>query len=267
MSPELLRERTVRREDGLLGRMGELSVRLARTPEDIAAAQSLRHRVFVENGAASPKGREHGLETDRFDGLCDHLLVEDRCGQTVGTYRLLCGNAGTAFYTDGEFDLAPALARHRGRRLLELGRSCVHPSHRDRRTIELLWQGVWAYAVERKIEVMFGCASLPGTEPCMHAEGLSILHERTTPPEWHVGARGAQGFSIASVARRVAEPRRALEALPPLVKGYLRLGGRFGPDAVIDPDFGCIDVLVVLERAWITPRYLRHYGNDASRFA
>ena len=243
----------------LLGRIGRLSARLARGSAEVEAAQRLRFDVFGH-------GRL-GLDADAFDDLCDHVVVVDEAsGATVATYRLLPGERlgpGERFYSQDEFDLAPLLRRHASARFLELGRSCVAPAYRDRRTMELLWHGTWAYAVERGIDVMLGCASLPGTDTAAHAPALAFLHAHArAEPDWRVWAVPGRGVAMEGEA----DPR-ALRLLPPLIKGYLRLGACVGEEAVVDRDFGTTDVLVLLRRERIARRYLDHYGADASRFA
>ena len=168
----------------LLGRIGSLEVRLARDEAEIAAAQEVRYRVFYDEMGAQ-KGALQALDrrdADRFDPVCDHLLVLDsnisgpEHNRIVGTYRLLRQEAAIAaggFYSQDEFDLPDLVARHPGERFLELGRSCVLPDYRSKRTIEVLWQGIWAYTNHQRIGVMTGCASFPGTDPAVHAEALS----------------------------------------------------------------------------------------------
>ena len=256
-------------DDDVLGRLGGLVARLARSEAEVEAAQRLRHRVFVNECGASPVGRESGREGDALDAACDHLLVLDG-GRIAGTYRLLRGEVAARIgghYSAAEFDVAPMLARHPHRRFLELGRSCTLPDYRNRRTIELLWQGVWAYALRHDLDVMFGCASLPGLDPERHAAALGFLaRHAATSAEWCV--RGHDPIArIGGFGSAAADRRAALAALPPLVKGYLRLGGRVGPDVVADPDFRCLDLMMVLPREAIARRYLAHYGADARRFA
>lgn len=257
-------------EGAVLGRLGRLVARLAQGPRDVARAQALRHAVFVEEGGASRVGREAGLESDALDGVCDHLLVEEAGTATViGTYRLLTDTVARRegrFYSDAEFEVSELVARNPERRFLELGRSCVAPGWRGRRTIELLWQGVWAYALAHGSDAMIGCVSLPGTDPAPHAGTLGLLGGAAlAPPAWQARARrGSERVPLPDGPEH-APDRAALGGLPPLLKGYLRLGGRVGPDAVIDRDFNCIDVFVALPREAIARRYLRHYGVDADR--
>ncbi|MBB4005299.1 GNAT family N-acetyltransferase [Aurantimonas endophytica] len=261
-----------------LGRIGQLEVRLARGPAEVKAAQQLRYRVFYEEMSAQPSKFQKMTRRDRdgFDRYCDHLLVIDQARpgpiaeRIVGTYRLMRSDVAAlagGFYTAQEFDIAPMLARHAGKRFLELGRSCVLKEYRGKRTVELLWQGIWSYVIAHDIDAMFGCASLAGTDPDALAARLAFLREHASAPaEWHVRALPSRG-TFLSGSVQIADPRRALSDLPPLLKGYLRIGGYIGEGAVVDHQFGTTDVLVVLPRERINPRYIGHYGADAGRFA
>ncbi len=264
----------------VLGASGSLEIRLARTAREVRRAQRLRYQVFHEEKAATPDARCRFLrrDIDEWDAACDHLIVVDRdrmdvrpgrppLPMVVGTYRLLRQEeaARTGFYTQGEFDVAPLIARHPDKRFLELGRSCVLAGYRDKRTVELLWHGVWAYVRHHRIDVMFGCASLEGTDPTRLADQLALLGAQG-------GARGEWAAS-AHVARRVemggpcVDARTVLKALPPLLKGYLRLGALIGDGAVVDHQFGTTDVLVVLPVSRINPRYVAYYGAGGERYA
>src|SRR5665213_2395221 len=155
-----------------LGAIGSLELRLATTKKEIRRAQKLRYRVFFEEGGAIPDqtARLIGRDICAFDRVCDHLIVLDHAAtspggasKVVGAYRLLrqdVAEANFGFYSAGEFDIAPLIARHSGKRFLELGRSCVARGYRGKPTLELLWRGVWAYVQHHRIDAMFGCASL-----------------------------------------------------------------------------------------------------------
>ncbi|MCT9000059.1 GNAT family N-acetyltransferase [Chelativorans intermedius] len=263
----------------VLGRIGPLEVRLARGADEVAAAQSIRFRVFYQEMGARPASLEalEERDADRFDAVCDHLLVIDTSlagserERIVGTYRLLTQeNAAAAggFYSQDEFELEALVARHPQRRFLELGRSCVLPAYRSKRTIELLWQGIWAYCRQRNIDVMTGCASFPGTVPAAHAEPLSFLaHFCQAEGPWYVRARQARYAAMDLMPREAINAKTALAAMPPLIKGYLRLGARFGDGCVVDPDFSTTDVLVILPVEAISERYIAYYGQEAERFA
>lgn len=260
-------------EDAILGQIGSLQVRLARSEADVEAAQALRFQVFVrEMGAlASPCARADELDSDEFDPVCDHLLVIDTSVEggmadcIVGTYRLLPqARAEGGFYSDSEFELRELVARHPSRRFLELGRSCVLPAYRSKRTIELLWQGIWAYCRRKEIDVMVGCASFAGTVPSQHAQALSFLaHNFQAQDDWHVRARTERYSSMDLMPNEAIDPKAALACTPPLIKGYLRLGARFGEGCVVDHEFDTTDVLVVLPVENIPSRYLAYYGADA----
>jgi putative hemolysin len=256
-----------------LGAIGSLELRLATTKKEIRKAQKLRYRVFFEEGGAIADATARLIRRDicRFDRVCDHLIVVDHAASTrgggakvVGAYRLLrqeVAEANFGFYSAGEFDIAPLLARHKGKRFLELGRSCVAPGHRGKPTLELLWRGIWAYVQHHRIDAMFGCASLEGAEPAAHAAALSCLHRSAlASPEWSAAAAHGRGVDMAGLPEGATDPRAAIRALPPLVKGYWRVGAKFGGQAVVDPKFGTTDVFVIMPIAQIEARYLRYFA-------
>jgi len=260
------------------GRIGDLEVRLARTRAEIRLAQRLRYEVFYEEMSAKPSGltKFRRLDEDDFDALCDHLLVVDtskpevrRKGRApmpavVGTYRLLrqgVAERHQGFYTAREYDIAPLIASKPDKRFVELGRSCVLAPYRTKRTIELLWHGLWTYVRENDIDVLFGCASFEGTNPRAHAMALSYLNQTAAAPaEWHCRARASEYQPMALLPQTDIDARAASKALPPLIKAYLRVGAFVGDGAVVDRQFGTTDVLVVLPVERIKPRYFEHYG-------
>jgi putative hemolysin len=263
-----------------LGRVGDLEVRLARSAREVKAAQRLRFQVFYEemSAAAPATALLSRRDRDAFDPLCDHLLVLDHRVATpkgppkvVGTYRLLRQEVAErhfGFYSAGEFDIEPLIAAHRGRRFLELGRSCVLAPYRNKKTVELLWHGIWTYVLHHRIDVMIGCASLEGTDPSRLALPLAFLHHHAGALEpWRARALPERYVSMDRMAREAIDPKAALHALPPLVKGYLRLGAAFGDGAVVDRQFGTTDVLVVLPVERISERYLGYFGPAAERYA
>ena len=267
-------------EDGaVLGRIGSLEVRLARDSSEIAAAQEVRYRVFYEElGAGSgPPDAPDQRDADRFDAVCDHLLVFDTSlpgpehAGIVGTYRLLRqerARAAGGFYSSDEFELEALVARHPGLRFLELGRSCVLPAYRSKRTIEALWQGIWAYVNHHVIGVMTGCASFHGTVPAAHAEALSCLAHNFRPsPEWDTRAVSGRYVDMDLMPAEAVSMRSAIAAMPPLIKGYLRLGAKIGDGCVIDHDFGTTDVFIVLPVEAIGMRYINYYATESDRFA
>ncbi len=262
----------------VLGRSGHLEIRLARSARDVRRAQRLRYQVFYEEMSAVPNARARLLrrDIDAFDAVCDHLLVVDTarldmrpgrkpCPMVVGTYRLLRQDkaGSTGFYSQGEFDIASLIARHKGKRFLELGRSCVLEEYRTKKTVELLWHGIWAYVRHHHIDVMFGCASLEGVDPTQLRERLGFLHHNARATgEWSARAHPFKHVAMDTLPAHAIDAKAALKALPPLLKGYLRIGARFGDGAVIDRQFGTTDVLVVLPVSHIEPRYVEYYGGE-----
>ena len=266
-----------------LGRLGNLEVRLANSAAEIRRAQKLRYQVFFEEMSARGGGQTHRArrDADSFDRICDHLLVLDHAAsdhsllgrrpKLVGTYRMLrddVARLNRGFYTAGEFDIAPLIDRKPSLKFLELGRSCVLAPYRSKRTVELLWHGAWWYVCAHDIGVMIGCASLEGTDPDRLALQLSFLHHNArAPEEWRVQAHDRYYVEMNRMPASAIDKGRALRALPPLIKGYLRLGAFVGSGAVIDREFGTTDVCIVLPVAAICPRYVEHFGPDASRYA
>jgi L-ornithine Nalpha-acyltransferase len=270
-------------DNPVLGRIGNLEVRLATSTREIQSAQRLRYRVFYEEMSAVPDQMARLLrrDMDAFDDICDHLLVLDHgkgeCGvrgarpEVVGTYRLLRQDVAArhgGFYSASEYAIGPVIARHPGMRVLELGRSCVLAPYRNKRTVELLWHGIWTYVLRHRIDVMLGCASLEGTDPARLALPLAFLHHyAAAPDEWRARALDHLRIPMDLVPRDEIDPKAALQALPPLIKGYLRIGASFGDGAVVDHQFGTTDVLVVLPVSAINPRYIDHFGANACRHA
>ena len=253
---------------------GALEVRLAETEAEVEQAQRLRYHIFYEEMAAvpSPRMREERRDFDKFDEVCDHLLVVDRSaigddGQplVVGTYRLTrdvdAARAG-GFYTAGEFDLSKMLSGNPGIRCLELGRSCVLKSYRNRTTtMQLLWKGLMAFVARFSIDLMFGCASFAGTDPDALALPLSYMHHfHPMPPNVAVRARSELYVAMNRMPKEAIDPKEGLRSLPPLLKGYLRAGGCIGDGAVIDRQFGTIDVFIYFPLSNIDARYKSRFG-------
>ena len=282
-----LREPNEALPSATLGRLGALEVRLARSKKDIKRAQRLRYNVFYRDGAAIADARTMLARRDKdaFDRICDHLLVIDHAATqpldgarafkrkppVVGTYRLLGQDAADrhgGFYTESEFDVGGLIERHSQLRFLELGRSCVLPPYRNKRTVELLWHGIWTYVRRHRFDVMIGCASLDGTDPDRLALQLSFLHHFAgAPAEWRANAHPGRRVEMNRIAKDAINPKAALHELPPLLKGYLRLGAVIGDGAVVDDQFGTTDVLVILPIGAINARYVQHFGADAERHA
>jgi putative hemolysin len=261
----------------IYGRIGSLEVRLARKKSEIRRAQRLRYKVFYEEMSATPGALAilSRRDEDAFDPIFDHLLVVDRGephngrrwrrSKVVGTYRVLrqeVADFHDGFYTQGEYDIAPLIQAKRDYRFIELGRSCVLKPYRNKRTLELLWQGVWSYVREHGADVMIGCASFEGTDPSAHAEALSFLyHNALAPEEWRVRAHEHLRIDLNMMPAEAVNARAARKALPPLIKGYLRVGAYVGDGAVIDHQFGTTDVFIIMPIKAINSRYFAHFGS------
>jgi putative hemolysin len=253
-------------------RAGPLGVRIACTAAEVDASQALRYRIFYQELGAHPDAdaAKDARDRDRYDAVADHLLVIDHTlgdglDSIVGTYRLIRQCAADRlgqFYSEDEYDLGPLL-KYDGVSL-ELGRSCVAAEYRSRAVMQLLWRGIAAYVFHHRIDLMFGCASLQGTDPDAVGIELSYLyHHHLAPPALRPRALPHRYIEMRRVERDAYDPRRALSRLPPLIKGYLRLGGFVGDGAVIDPQFNTTDVAVVVKTDLVTEKYYRHYERQA----
>ncbi len=261
-----------------------LEVRLASSAAEVDAAQALRYRVFYEEMGAKPTPAMTARlrDFDSLDDYCDHLLVIDhkdsKEGRVVGTYRLIRRAAAEkhgAFYSAGEYDITP-LINYPGE-ILELGRSCIDAEHRTGYVMQTLWKGLAGYIMQYDIKLMFGCASLPGTNPQDHALPLSYLYYHhlappalcaTALPERYVDMRllPREAFDPdAAFNDMKMDPRSGGNSLPPLIKGYLRVGGYVGDGAVIDEQFNTTDVCIIVKTDLITGRYMRHYERAGAK--
>lgn len=259
-----------------LGRVGSLEIRLAQTDREVRKAQRLRYKVFYKEMAArpDPQTKLTRRDADAFDAICDHLLVLDHDSpkkkfrrkepRIVGTYRLLRQDMADlygGFYSAAEFNIQPLIDTHPDLRFLELGRSCVLKDYRTKRTIELLWQGIWAYVQIHRIDVMIGCASLPGTNPDELAAPLTFLSKQgKAPAEWQVDAWPEIAVTLERTDPDSLNDKKALRALPPLLKAYMRVGCYFGKSAMVDYQFGTTDVFIIMPIANIDPKYIQHYS-------
>jgi putative hemolysin len=249
-------------------RAGNLQVRLAETWDEVDAALALRYRVFYDEmrARATPGLVAKQRDVDEFDPYCDHLLVLDNALGTgpaavVGTYRMLRRQGAAKvgrFYSSSEYDVRPIID-HTGE-ILEMGRSCIDAPHRTRAAMQLMWKGVTAYVLANRIDILFGCASLHGTDPAEMALPLSYLHHfHLAPPGLRPQALPARYVSMNLLAKDAIDAKAAMRDLPPMIKGYLRLGGVVGEGAVIDHDFNTVDVLVYVDMRNVTQKYYRHY--------
>lgn len=248
--------------------LNSLQVRLAETSEEIEAAQALRYRVFYEemSAAPTPEMKARRLDFDDFDPDCEHLLVFDleRNNGTpavVGTYRLMTRPAALrhgGFYTEQEYDVSP-LHRFPGG-IVEVGRSCVDPAYRSRGVMQMLWRGFADYVRHNDLNILFGCASFPGTEPKEMGPQLSYLHHHHLAPQTLRPRALAHHYVPMDVLPPSEFDAQAiLNELPPLIKGYLRLGGFVGDGAVVDHQFNTTDVCVIVKTDQLTEKYDRRY--------
>lgn len=252
-----------------------LAVRLATDQDDILGSQRLRYRVFVDELGAGGDLVDHVgcYERDRFDAHFDHLVLVDRRldprshDHVVGAYRLLpCDRARALgqFYGDSEYDLGPL--KRSGRRLVELGRSCVHRDHRRGAAMLLLWNGLAEYVLSRGIEIMFGVASFHGTDPQAHAMALSYLHHNHLAPEpLRVRAHDQHFQPMDLIAPAEIDNQAAQAAIPPLIRAYLRLGGFVGEGAFIDHGFNTIDVCLIMDTSAMSVKHLDFYHRKNPR--
>ncbi|MFN4087626.1 MAG: GNAT family N-acetyltransferase [Alphaproteobacteria bacterium] len=252
-----------------------MEVRLAATPAEVEAAQALRYRVFYEEmeAHASADTAASRRDADQFDEHCEHLLVIDHAlgagpEAVVGTYRFLRRSRAARigrFYSQDEYNIRRLLQGHD--EIMEVGRSCVDMRYRRHQTMQLLWRGIAQYVQHHGITLMFGCASFHGTDPDEHALPLSYLYyERMAPLGFRPKAVRERYVPMRRLPQHAVDPKAAVAALPPLIKGYLRLGGFVGDGAVIDEQFNTTDVCVVVKTDWVTGKYIRrYYGDEAAR--
>ena len=260
---------------------GALKIRMAATRDEVCIAQKLRYLVFHSELGAKLNAQNHlaKIESDPFDDICDHLLVIRETatnnsellvhdGSVIGTYRLLKQSVALknrGFYSQSEFDIMPLVARKPELKFLELGRSCILKDERGSAVIEILWQGIWNYVRQNQIDVMIGCASFDGTDIDVHRNSLQfLLNNNKAPEDWYVAAHRQNRIDLKSNAGATQDSRSIISHLPPLIKGYMRLGCFFGDGAVIDEMFNTIDVLVILPISKINPRYFARFGEPTS---
>lgn len=247
-------------------RLQELSVSLALSVDDVRASQRLRYRIFAEEMGAKLHTSEPGLDVDAFDPYCQHLIVRNETTREVvaSTRILLDAEARRAggFYSESEFDLKPLL--NTSGRILEIGRTCVHPDYRSGSAISLLWTGLAHYIDIRDYQYMIGCASIPmGHDGSEAVAVYELLKEKYLMPE------------ASRVQPKLPLPERSLPpqasqarpSVPPLLKAYIRLGARIGGEPCWDPLFDCADLLIVLSPAELERRYARRFLDGQDRKA
>ncbi len=243
----------------------EFYVKLAVTPDDLRAAQRLRYEVFVTElgGGGALVDHAAGLERDALDPFFDHLLLCDSGSDAVvGVYRLMRpeqAQAAGRYYSEGEYDVTPLRAS--GRRILELGRSCLHADVRGGMAMHHLWSALARYVADHRVEVLFGVASFHGTDIAALAQPLSLLHHRhLAPPELRVRALERSFETMDLIDEADLDRRAAMVQIPSLIKAYLRLGGCVGEGAYVDHAFNTVDVCLIMDTRQMSQRQARIYG-------
>lgn len=247
-----------------------LTLTLATTEEDRLAAERLRYEVFIEElgGDGALVDHDGRFERDQFDPVFDHLVLIDQrrdravLDHVVGVYRVLPGDRGARFYSEDEYDLT--LLKDSGRRLLELGRSCVRDGYRNGVALHLLWSGLADYVRARDIDVLFGVASLHGTNIEDLAAPLSLLHHKhLAPPALRVRAQEDVFQPMDLTPPEAIDRVAAMRAVPPLIKSYLKLGGFVGDGAFVDHTFNTTDVCLVIDTDLMSPTVRARYTGQA----
>ena len=248
----------------------EFEVRLAASDAELRAAQALRYRVFVEELGGDGPMVDHvaRLEKDRFDPFFDHLLLLDKTKSdaVVGVYRLLRDDQASAagqFYSEDEYDLS--VLKTSGRRIMELGRSCLDADYRGGPAMYHLWNGLAQYVAEHGIEVLFGVASFHGTDPAPLAQSLSLLHHRhLAPEELRVRTRPEHFQRLDLIDYDQIDRRAAMLNVPALIKAYLRLGGYVGEGAFVDHAFNTTDVCLIMDTQRLNAKQKSIYAKGVS---
>lgn len=238
----------------------KLTFNLARSVAEVAEAQRIRFKVFGEEMGANLPSADLGLDIDRFDEYCEHLLVRDHGNdKVVGTYRILppeqAVKAGS-YYSETEFDIS-RLENLRDR-MVEVGRSCVHPDYRDGATITQLWSGLADYIGKHNHEYLIGCASISMADGGHYAASVyNKIHKlHAAPAEYRVFPRCRLPLESLNGDMEVT--------VPPLIKGYLRLGAYIAGEPAWDPDFNCADVFILLPVSRLNARYAKHFMRKAT---
>lgn len=228
---------------------GRYRVRLAEDGDDVRRAQALRHLTFIDGSGAAE--RETSLDADRFDARCDHFLIEEiKSGAVVCCFRLLPLENGAVIdqsYSAQFYDL-DAL-REFPHRMAEMGRFCVHPEHRTGEVLRIAWGAMTRYVDTREIKLLIGCSSFKGVDADTYQDTFALLKDHhLAPARWLPRPKAANIFEYARrLSLKRADPMQAMRAMPPLLRGYLSLGGWVSDHAVIDHDMNTLHVFTGLE--------------------
>ena len=238
---------------------GPYRVRIAASDEDVIAAQRLRYETFIKDTGAAP--RPDAIDRDRFDADCDHILIElEKTGELVACFRLMPFESGSQIessYSAQYYNLQAL--RDFPSRMVEMGRFCVHPDHRNPHALRVAWQAMSRYVDERGIELLFGCSSFEGVDADAYMDAFALLRERhLAPPSWLPRVKAPKVFRFASKLRlRAPDPIRGMKLMPPLLRGYLSLGGWVSDHAVIDEDMNTLHVFTGVEIRRVPPRMVK----------
>ena len=245
-------------------------IKLVQTKSELKKAQALRYSVFYKEKKAKPTLPKKliRLDYDKIDKFADHLIVIDknRKNKIVGTYRLIRGDVAElygGYYSSTEFNLINIVNNYQNKHILELGRSCVHQNYRNGTIMNLLWKAIAEYVKLYDIKVLIGCASFSGTDPIKYSEELTYLRDNFSLPA---------NLSVESYDNNIypayklnnnnnSNPLRTFAKLPPLIKGYLRVGGKVSDNFFVDYRFNTIDLFVVVSTDDIDTRYKKKYLN------
>jgi putative hemolysin len=242
--------------------------KIADRAQEFDAIAQLRYEVFVRELGGGGAGVNHALrtESDAFDEHAQHLIAMDRDAgdAVVGVYRVMTAEMAAKagrFYSEDEFDLTAL--RTSGRKILELGRSCVHPNYRDGVTMFHLWQRLAEYVLSDDFEILFGVASFHGTDPMKYAHALSNLAASYAAPD-HLRTKSKKYQTMALVGKFHIDRNTAIRETPSLIKSYLRLGGVVGDGAFIDDVFNTVDVCLIMDTVTMSQRHREIYSKAAT---
>jgi putative hemolysin len=248
--------------------MSDFEIKITRDPDEIHEAQKLRFEVFnLEMKKGLKESYQRGLDVDRFDSICDHLIVRERNQRrVVGTYRLLLGSEArkhSGFYSEQEFNLENI--KKLDGELLELGRSCAHKDYRDRALIHLMWQTIAEYVKNHQVHYLFGCASFPTTNPGEVGQSIALIKEKYYAPE-KFRVEPVPGMRLTDLREdvEIADREELFFRLPSLIKGYLRVGALLCGPPALDLEFGTTDLFLLLDVNRASDEYLQRFGLSAS---
>jgi putative hemolysin len=246
------------------------SIKLAETKSELKQAQALRYSVFYKEKKAKPTFTKKiiKLDYDKIDKYADHLIVLDKKNtknKIVGTYRLIRGDVAKLFggyYSSSEFNLINISNNYKDKHILELGRSCIHQDYRNGSIMNLLWKAIAEYVKLYDIKILLGCASFSGTEPTKYSDELSYLRQNFCLPE-HLSVESFDKniYPVYKLKENNSNQLRIFAKLPPLLKGYLRIGGKVSHNFYVDHNFNTIDLCVVVNTSDIDEKYRKKYLN------